>query len=172
MEDSLAVISMVHFSSISIPTGYFIHQPPCCCLLNTNNRYNHEVQKSLFSINEFDAMLSFCWFKIYGSSNVRWIYCLFLKLKIVTLFMMVGKLSIEKNFLSFLRTRTMKKRTIIFGLKSDHFSREILLQLLTVVVKPGDNVLAVHVQEQNDTLDLNTFHIHENLCKSKQVSVK
>ncbi|KAK4378178.1 hypothetical protein RND71_000040 [Anisodus tanguticus] len=34
---------------------------------------------------------------------------------------------------------------------------------------PGDYVLAVHVQEPNDTFDLNTFHIHEDLCKSKQV---
>ncbi|KAH9694475.1 protein kinase domain-containing protein [Citrus sinensis] len=83
--------------------------------------------------------------------------------------MMVGKLSIEKNFFSVLRTRTLKKRTVIFGLKSDHYSREILLQLLTVIAKPGDNVLAVHVEEQNDTLDLNTFHIHEDLCKSKKV---
>lgn len=38
-------------------------------------------QKSLFPINELDAMFSFSWFKIYGSPNVRWIYCLFLKLK-------------------------------------------------------------------------------------------
>ncbi|RVX12258.1 hypothetical protein CK203_010492 [Vitis vinifera] len=39
------------------------------------------------------------------------------------------------------------------------------------VVVTGDEVLAVHVQEPepDDTFDLNTFHIHEDLCKSKQV---
>lgn len=63
----------------------------------------------------------------------------------------------------------MKKRTIIVGLKSDNCSREMLLRLLGSVVAPGDNVLAVHVQEPDDTFDPNTFHIHEDLCKSKQV---
>lgn len=63
----------------------------------------------------------------------------------------------------------MKKRTIIVGLKSDNCSREMLLRLLSSVVGPGDNVLAVHVQELEDTFDPNTFHIHEDLCKSKQV---
>lgn len=83
--------------------------------------------------------------------------------------MMVGKLRIEHKFLSLLRTRTVQKRTIIFGLKSDNCSREVLLQLLTVVVNPGDSVLVVHVQEQNDAVDLNTFHIHEDLCKTKHI---
>lgn len=174
MENSLAVISIVHFSSISAPPpaiSYKINHQAAVCWTSIIDTIMTK-QKSLFPINELDAMFSFSWFKIYGSPNVRWIYCLFLKLKNVTLFMMVGKLSIEKNFFSVLRTRTLKKRTVIFGLKSDHYSREILLQLLTVIAKPGDNVLAVHVEEQNDTLDLNTFHIHEDLCRSKKVSVK
>ncbi|XAR72660.1 Non-specific serine/threonine protein kinase [Bertholletia excelsa] len=41
--------------------------------------------------------------------------------------------------------------------------------LLTSVVVPGDNVLAVHVMESDDSFDPNYFHIHEDLCKSKQV---
>ena len=47
----------------------------------------------------------------------------------------------------------------------------MLLKLLSSVVVTGDEVLAVHVQEPepDDTFDLNTFHIHEDLCKSKQV---
>ncbi|KAK3015170.1 hypothetical protein RJ639_005316 [Escallonia herrerae] len=45
----------------------------------------------------------------------------------------------------------------------------MLLRLLTLVVIPGDCVLAVHVQEPVDNFDPNTFHIHEDLCKSKQV---
>ncbi|TXG64956.1 hypothetical protein EZV62_011950 [Acer yangbiense] len=85
--------------------------------------------------------------------------------------MMMGKRRIEHRLLSLLRTRTVKKRrTIIVGLKSDNSSREMLLQSLNVIVKPGDNVVAVHVQEPNDqAFDLNTFHIHEDLCKSRQV---
>lgn len=55
------------------------------------------------------------------------------------------------------------------GLKSDNSSREMLLRLLNLVVVPGDYVLSVHVQQPNDTFDPNTFHIHEDLCKSKQV---
>ncbi|OMO91963.1 hypothetical protein COLO4_17999 [Corchorus olitorius] len=35
--------------------------------------------------------------------------------------------------------------------------------------RKGDNVLAVHVQQRNDAFDPNTFQIHEDLCKSKQV---
>ncbi|KAI9180939.1 hypothetical protein LWI28_009549 [Acer negundo] len=85
--------------------------------------------------------------------------------------MMTGKGRIEHRLLSLLRTRKVKKRrTIIVGLKSDNSSREMLLQSLNVIVKPGDNVVAVHVQEPNDQgFDLNTFHIHEDLCKSRQV---
>lgn len=45
----------------------------------------------------------------------------------------------------------------------------MLLRLLHSVVMPGDNVVAVHVQHSDDTFDPNTFHIHEDLCKSKQV---
>lgn len=64
----------------------------------------------------------------------------------------------------------MKNRRIIFGLKSDSSSRDILLMLLKVVADPGDCLTAVHVQENDDHgVDLNTFHIHEDLCKSKQV---
>lgn len=63
----------------------------------------------------------------------------------------------------------MKNRTIIFGLKSDNGSREILLKLLALVVKPEDNVLVIHVQKEDNAFDPNTFHIHEDLCKSKQV---
>ncbi|KAF2322664.1 hypothetical protein GH714_027666 [Hevea brasiliensis] len=45
----------------------------------------------------------------------------------------------------------------------------MLLRLLNVVVKPGDYVIAIHVQDPFDTFDPNTFHTHEDLCKSKQV---
>ncbi|KAK1587702.1 hypothetical protein Q3G72_016029 [Acer saccharum] len=76
--------------------------------------------------------------------------------------------NVSHRLLSLLRTRTVKKRrTIIVGLKSDNSSREMLLQSLNVIVKPGDNVVAVHVQG----FDLNTFHIHEDLCKSRQVGL-
>ncbi|CAH2050118.1 unnamed protein product, partial [Thlaspi arvense] len=61
------------------------------------------------------------------------------------------------------------KRTVVVGLSSDNSSRELLLRLLTSVVVPGDNVLAVHVTETDDSFDPNYFHIHEDLCKSKQV---
>lgn len=82
---------------------------------------------------------------------------------------MVGITRISLQKLSF-RPKPEEKRTIIVGLKSDNYSREILLRLLTSVVKPKDNVLAIHVQDSDDTFDPNTFHIHEDLCKSKQVS--
>ncbi|XP_002528423.3 pto-interacting protein 1 [Ricinus communis] len=82
---------------------------------------------------------------------------------------MAGRLSLERQIYSLLRTRSVKKRTIIVGLKSDNHSREMLLRLLNVVVKPGDNVIAIHVQEPFGSFDLNTFHTHEDLCKSKQV---
>ncbi|XP_059314452.1 protein kinase STUNTED-like [Lycium ferocissimum] len=85
---------------------------------------------------------------------------------------MFGSSSAKGGISSLLRCRGIakaKKRTIVFGLKSDNSSREMLLRLLNLVVMPGDYVLAVHVQEPNDTLDPNTFHIHEDLCKSKQV---
>lgn len=71
--------------------------------------------------------------------------------------------------LSRIRSKTRKKRTIIFGLKSDNGSRDILLWLLTTIINPGDNVLAVHVREPNDSFNPNSFHIHEDICKSKQV---
>lgn len=83
--------------------------------------------------------------------------------------MMFGNPKINKGIFSLLGTRTVKRR-IIVGLKSDHSSREMLLRLLNSVVVTGDYVLAVHVQESDDTFDPNTFYIHEDLCKSKQVS--
>ncbi|KAL3539123.1 hypothetical protein ACH5RR_002489 [Cinchona calisaya] len=83
--------------------------------------------------------------------------------------MMVGSPSMNGRIFSLLKTRIGKKRTIIVGLKSDNYSREMLLRLLNLVVMPGDSVLAVHVQESNDSFDPNTFHIHEDLCKYKQV---
>ncbi|XP_073292805.1 probable serine/threonine-protein kinase PBL23 [Primulina huaijiensis] len=66
-------------------------------------------------------------------------------------------------------TRLVKKKTVIIGLKHDNCSREMLLRLLNLVVVRGDSVLAVHVQQSDDTFDPNTFHIHEDICKSKQV---
>ncbi|GFQ06704.1 proline-rich receptor-like protein kinase perk3 [Phtheirospermum japonicum] len=66
--------------------------------------------------------------------------------------------------------RALNKRRIIVGLKSDSSSRDMLLRLLHLVVEQGDSVLAVHVQQSDDdTFDPNTFHIYEDLCKSKQV---
>ncbi|KAL9173672.1 hypothetical protein ABFS82_02G003600 [Erythranthe guttata] len=62
-----------------------------------------------------------------------------------------------------------KKRRIIVGLKSDNCSREMLLRLLHLLVVQGDSVLAIHVQHSDDIFDPNTFHIHEDFCKSKQV---
>lgn len=84
---------------------------------------------------------------------------------------MLGRTRTERRIFGLRRSRTSKKRTIVFGLKSSNGSRGVLLKLLSSVVVPGDEVLAVHVQEPepDDTFDLNTFHIHEDLCKSKQV---
>ncbi|KAK6946488.1 Protein kinase domain [Dillenia turbinata] len=82
---------------------------------------------------------------------------------------MVRSPRIELRILSLLKAKTMKRRTIIVGLNSDTRSREMLLRLLTLVARSGDNVLAVHVQEPDDGFDPNTFHIHEDLCKTKQV---
>lgn len=96
-------------------------------------------------------------------------YCCFRQ----SLQIMVGSLRINEQCRLFslikTRTTTLKKRTIVVGLKSDNSSREMLLRLLNFVVVAGDNVLAVHVQDSNDFFDPNTFHIHEDLCKSKQV---
>lgn len=85
---------------------------------------------------------------------------------------MFGSSSAKGGISSLLRCRGVskaKKRTIVVGLKSDNSSREMLLRLLNLVVMPGDYVLSVHAQEPNDMFDPNTFHIHEDLCKSKQV---
>lgn len=79
----------------------------------------------------------------------------------------ISRISIQK--LSFRSKTAVEKRTIIVGLKSDNHSRDVLLRLLTLVVKPNDNVLAIHVQSSENDFDPNTFHIHEDLCKSKQV---
>ncbi|CAI9765426.1 unnamed protein product [Fraxinus pennsylvanica] len=81
---------------------------------------------------------------------------------------MFGNPKINKGIFSLLGNRTVKRR-IIVGLKSDNSSREMLLRLLNSVVVAGDYVLAVHVQGSDDTFDPNTFYIHEDLCKSKQV---
>lgn len=70
---------------------------------------------------------------------------------------------------SLLRIRTVKKRTIIVGLKSDNCSREVLRRFLAMEARPGDSVFAVHVLEPSDTFDPNSFHTHEDICKSKQV---
>ncbi|KAJ6937225.1 hypothetical protein NC652_011776 [Populus alba x Populus x berolinensis] len=45
----------------------------------------------------------------------------------------------------------------------------MLMQFLRTFVSPGDNVLALHVQEPSATFDPNTFLIHEETCKAKQV---
>ncbi|XVE93937.1 hypothetical protein REPUB_Repub01dG0237100 [Reevesia pubescens] len=82
---------------------------------------------------------------------------------------MGGNARINCRIISYLSGKIVKNKTIIVGLTSDNCSREMLLQLLSLVVKSGDNVLAVHVQETNDGFDPNSFHIHEDLCKSKQV---
>ncbi|KAK6118674.1 hypothetical protein DH2020_047587 [Rehmannia glutinosa] len=71
-----------------------------------------------------------------------------------------------------LGARALIKRRIIVGLKSDNCSRDMLLRLLHLVAVQGDSVLAVHVQQSDDdTFDPNTFHIHEDLCKSKQLLI-
>lgn len=74
-----------------------------------------------------------------------------------------------RGIFGWLGTRAVSNRRIIVGLKSDNYSREMLLRLLHLVVVRGDSVLAVHVQQSDDTFDPNTFHIYEDLCKSKQV---
>ncbi|KAI3446309.1 hypothetical protein Pfo_002974 [Paulownia fortunei] len=82
---------------------------------------------------------------------------------------MDGNLRMTRGIFWRLGTRAVSRRKIIVGLKSDNCSREMLLRLLHLVVVRGDSVLAVHVQQSDDTFDPNTFHIHEDLCKSKQV---
>ncbi|KAF5204914.1 LEAF RUST 10 DISEASE-RESISTANCE LOCUS RECEPTOR-LIKE PROTEIN KINASE-like 2.2 [Thalictrum thalictroides] len=89
----------------------------------------------------------------------------------MSVLMMVGTPRLDNEALAILGSKTTKrKRTIVVGLKSHNCSREMLLRLLTLVVLPGDTVLAIHVQESVDTFDPNSFHIHEDLCKSKQVN--
>lgn len=87
-----------------------------------------------------------------------------------SLYEMVRNPMIEPQMISCrCKTAKKKKRTIIAGLNSDTCGREMLLGLLTSVVKPEDNVIAIHVEETDDTFDPNTFHVHEDLCKSKKV---
>ncbi|KAJ6692942.1 hypothetical protein OIU79_014639 [Salix purpurea] len=45
----------------------------------------------------------------------------------------------------------------------------MLLRFLHTVINPRDDVLAIHVQESSDSFDPNTFYIHEDICKTKQV---
>ncbi|XP_077221875.1 protein kinase STUNTED-like isoform X2 [Tasmannia lanceolata] len=65
-----------------------------------------------------------------------------------------------------------KPRTMVVGLKSHNCSREMLLRVLITLVVKGDTVVALHVQESEDRFlfDPNSFHIYEDLCKSKQVN--
>ncbi|CAI0468966.1 unnamed protein product [Linum tenue] len=83
--------------------------------------------------------------------------------------MMIGRSSIEQKFFSLLRANAPKQKKIVVGLKSDTHSREMLLRVLRTLVNPGDIVLAVHVQQVSSSFDPNTFHMHADLCKSKQV---
>ncbi|KAK4491471.1 hypothetical protein RD792_002221 [Penstemon davidsonii] len=76
----------------------------------------------------------------------------------------------RRAIMSWLGARTAKRNMIVVGLKSDNHSREMLLRfLMNSIVEPGDCVFAIHVPEFDNTFDPNTFHIHEDLCKSKQV---
>ncbi|KAL0422955.1 UNVERIFIED_CONTAM: Proline-rich receptor-like protein kinase PERK14 [Sesamum latifolium] len=80
-----------------------------------------------------------------------------------------GNLSMTRGILCRSGTQAVNGRRIIVGLKSDNCSREMLLRACSMVVVRGDSILAVHVEQSDDTFDPNTFHIHEDLCKSKQV---
>ncbi|XP_011088667.1 proline-rich receptor-like protein kinase PERK8 [Sesamum indicum] len=82
---------------------------------------------------------------------------------------MDGNLSMTRGILCRSGTQAVNGRRIIVGLKSDNCSREMLLRVCSMVVVRGDSILAVHVEQSDDTFDPNTFHIHEDLCKSKQV---
>ncbi|CAN0845650.1 Protein kinase STUNTED [Linum grandiflorum] len=83
--------------------------------------------------------------------------------------MMIARSTIEHKLLSLLRAKASKQRTIVVGLKSDTHSREMLMRVLHTSANPGDNVLAVHVQEESSSFDPNSFHMHADLSKSKQV---
>ncbi|KAG6779704.1 hypothetical protein POTOM_016099 [Populus tomentosa] len=54
------------------------------------------------------------------------------------------------------------------GLNPPHYHPRAS-EFLRTFVSPGDNVLALHVQEPSATFDPNTFLIHEETCKAKQV---
>ncbi|KAG6413552.1 hypothetical protein SASPL_126266 [Salvia splendens] len=84
---------------------------------------------------------------------------------------MDGNLRMTRGILGRLRSKAVSsRRRIIVGLKSDTCSRQVLLRLLQLVVVRGDSVLAIHVQQhQDDAFDANTFHMYEDICKSKQV---
>ncbi|KAJ6717003.1 hypothetical protein OIU74_009511 [Salix koriyanagi] len=82
---------------------------------------------------------------------------------------MAGKASREWKVFPLLKSKQERKRKIVVGLKSDNYSREMLLRFLHTVINPRDDVLAIHVQESSDSFDPNTFYIHEDICKAKQV---
>ncbi|XP_011045458.1 PREDICTED: serine/threonine-protein kinase CDL1-like isoform X2 [Populus euphratica] len=82
---------------------------------------------------------------------------------------MAGKANREWKVFPLVKSKEEKKRTIIVGLKSDNYSREMLLRFLQKVVNPRENVLAIHVREPSDSFDPNTFYIQEDICKAKQV---
>ncbi|KAJ6671596.1 SERINE/THREONINE-PROTEIN KINASE CDL1-LIKE ISOFORM X1 [Salix viminalis] len=82
---------------------------------------------------------------------------------------MAGKASREWKVFPLLKSKQERKRKIVVGLKSDNYSREMLLRFLRTVINPRDDVLAIHVQESSDSFDPNTFYIHEDICKAKQV---
>lgn len=86
---------------------------------------------------------------------------------------MDGNLRMSRGILGRLGSKAVSsRRRIIVGLKSDTCSRQVLLRLLQLVVVRGDSVLAVHVQQhQDDAFDANTFHMYEDICKSKQVGI-
>ncbi|KAF9676205.1 hypothetical protein SADUNF_Sadunf09G0114300 [Salix dunnii] len=82
---------------------------------------------------------------------------------------MAGKAGREWKVFPLLKSKEERKRKIVVGLKSDNYSREMLLRFLHTAINPRDDVLAIHVQEPSDTFDPNTFYIHEDICKAKQV---
>lgn len=88
------------------------------------------------------------------------------------LLFMDGNLRMTRRILGLLGGKSVRSRRIIVGLKSDTCSRQMLMRLLQMVVARGDSVLAVHVQlKLDDTFDANTFHMYEDICKSKQVRI-
>ncbi|KAL3514956.1 hypothetical protein ACH5RR_021858 [Cinchona calisaya] len=122
-----------------------------------------------FSLDHLAAKVLFLLFFVSNISVSRLVGQLPAALADVGFTLTASLLMMVRSPLSILKGSVGKRRTIIVGLKYGNYSREMLLRLLKLVVVPGDNVLAVHVQESNDGFDPNSFHIHEDLCKSKQV---